>query len=106
MKFACYLLLIMITWLVMVPCMDSRAAKTDQPTVRQVPLKNFSLCSATVDDCSPFCSCTCCSTPSLYKDSADHSAIPTFYAGHYFSVDQDDLPVATAPVWLPPKILA
>lgn len=98
--FALYLLLLSC-----VPCMcdDIKTSDTTRDTKTNNPAKKKN----NDDNCTPFCTCTCCPAPAFFHIKADYNTNkPTAFINpmHFTLVDKDYSSYNCHNIWQPPKL--
>jgi hypothetical protein len=106
MKFACFILSIMILGLGLMPCKDTLAFNktgfsrtfTERQNTSD-PVKH--------DQCSPLCHCSCCNTPTVAQPNAVTFTAPEQPARkEYAAMLPVPIKSRIATIWQPPKLLS
>lgn len=56
------------------------------------------------DECSPFCSCSCCSLPTVAQTFFTVAFHPPFYSPVYKDYRQGEFVNVSLPIWQPPQL--
>ncbi|TQM49986.1 hypothetical protein BDE36_1720 [Arcticibacter tournemirensis] len=102
MKFLCYLFSLMVFVMSFMPCADTFAETSKKDSA--VNHNSSSPEDHMNDLCSPFCQCTCCTTPAATKISVFSILLPVsaeFELGEHIPGDVRNTPIS---VWQPPKL--
>jgi hypothetical protein len=105
MKLLCYLMVIVLTGLIMLPCMD-HGGTTERDLSFQQSRANLHEPSLPFSDtCSPLCSCSCCSIPA-FRETVYYSSlvVPLPIINGYVDYQNELLLVGSIKVWQPPKL--
>lgn len=97
------IMLLQLSW----PCQDLLAAEPDYPMDSQSLMTSSSADEGFVkfDECSPFCQCACCSTPSLtYFTTLNAPLIITDQNTFHNEQTCDPTLQASIGIWQPPKL--
>ncbi len=57
------------------------------------------------DECSPFCSCSCCVTPIIYQNCSIEFKCYSFSANHYAESKLVTILSPSPSIWQPPKVV-
>ncbi|WP_462265655.1 DUF6660 family protein [Mucilaginibacter sp.] len=101
MKVLCYIFSVMVIVLSLIPCQEdaiNNATKTVSSIHQTVPVRNIP------DACSPFCTCSCCTTPTTAQIQMFSFDIPLTGETLYFEHLPGLLVQRDLSVWQPPQI--
>lgn len=104
MRTVCYLLIILLTGLITFPCMDRFQSTASGLSFQQSHSAIQGSDFPSNDDCSPFCSCSCCNLPA-FKMAVNYSlSIPLSGINSYADYQSKQIIPGLIKVWQPPKI--
>lgn len=102
MKLLCLFFSLMILAQSAMPCGDDAALLKPASVSYQAAYNSIS--SDHKDDCSPFCVCVCCSTPSVQQKESPISLVFFSFHPDYPSERSEKFIDVSLPVWQPPKL--
>lgn len=93
----------LILGLTVMPCMDAVAFSIED---HKTELSSQGNCGdhEDRDDCSPFCSCTCCAGSTVINGTVGIASVHIFPAKTYHTYLPTDPTAISRPVWQPPRL--
>ncbi|HTI08820.1 MAG TPA: DUF6660 family protein [Puia sp.] len=105
MRFSAFLLSLLVLTQTCVPCRDHTALTAFGPKAQQWQDASHTKGQADCDDCSPFCSCSCCASVSLAVHIPQvGTQVPEPVARHYSFYHSSPYSTDRSAVWQPPRI--
>lgn len=99
------ILIIIIMAIHLVPCSDAYAlAKKNTDT--EFVKKGADQQHEKSDECSPFCSCSCCAIPSIAQSRLTITLHPPFFPPHYPEYPRGNFIDISLPIWQPPQLIS
>ncbi|WP_443947310.1 DUF6660 family protein [Pedobacter sp. AW1-32] len=104
MKFLNWFLSIIILTMCLLPCADGYAQDFSGAQISSVIKSTTAEKNAVADYCSPFCLCSCCSTPTLTKHVVNTGAIVPLLLVEYAEFPFNNVSTPHISIWQPPKL--
>lgn len=97
-----FILSLYVSFLITIPCVEChdeyKLAKTE---IAHVAGRSH---NQEADHCSPFCTCTCCSTPVIYLAKAIQLCCYTMHLQPYKEYRISEVNAPTFSIWQPPQL--
>jgi len=103
-KFFSWLVCLIVIVVSFTPCKDFVNAKVSQTTSVSEADHADDHNSLANDDCSPFCVCCCCSTPTVVTQTLLTNTAISIVSVEYSDVAPGHITPADPSVWQPPKL--
>ncbi|MDR3704631.1 MAG: hypothetical protein P4L28_01835 [Paludibacteraceae bacterium] len=100
MKFLASILCLYVFVLVVLPCHDH--AQNGASNQTELSAQTTQACDA--DQCSPFCTCNCCSTPVIASVVGIYLPAVTFFGKTIFASYNEHISSPYTSIWEPPKL--
>jgi len=103
MKIIALILSLCILALSAIPCIDAKADLSGHQVEIAQPCKDTHQHNE-ADNCSPFCTCNCCTTSVILQEYMAESVCFSFSGKKYFPVSDNCHSNLLASIWQPPKM--
>jgi len=105
MKLVAFIMAMVVLGLSLSPCSDSALPENDHLHA-SVTIAHDSPYNNEPDLCTPFCSCTCCCSISLFKNLTEQNRLSVQHIISHSSMYLGSLSEIAMPVWQPPQLVA
>jgi len=105
MKIIAFIMAFLVLALNVIPCADTVNAANESKSKMVVAKSNSQKSDPQQDDCSPFCSCTCCAGFSVNHSVASIAAIISYEERYQTAYLPADIIEISLPIWQPPQLV-
>jgi len=102
MKTLAYILSLYILLLTLLPCIDVPISQDNHTAA--MSQNGHETHQGEKDNCSPFCTCSCCATSAIFQEYLAEFNSFLFIGQNYFPVSSKFISDPLASIWQPPKI--
>ncbi len=106
MRLSAILVIIVIMMQALIPCSDSFTLSADGTQIEQHLANSHDDTHKDIDQCGPFCECSCCATHTVLQHAVDFTFIQTTYKQRYTVYTQSEKLGVSASIWQPPRFVA
>ncbi|WP_374163800.1 DUF6660 family protein [Arcticibacter sp. MXS-1] len=106
MKYICFILVLLITALSVIPCSDKPFSVEEKLSVTSKTEKADQHQAEHEDLCSPFCQCSCCNTSTLVSAPISLAVLLNLVQHKHSGILPEKVLNSAASIWQPPQLLS